>query len=237
MKRFSVHQLALIICLVFTLTASVAQAQTSCAVSGDVTSLGTPLAGNKGDINDQILLTHGAELSRQLGVYPAIFYLQEAGNPNAFATSNRYPNLLAAEGRPYYDGPDGTVLIGLQLLDTEWRATSGTGQSIAPIEAHEFTHIAQNKYGFPYQGKWRELHADYVAGWYTAHTCRAGNCNPYQAMANFFYKGGGDHGTREERATAFAEGFKLNRDRGIDSGMLAYQYGVQYISALVAYSR
>lgn len=232
MKKFSLHRLAFLICLVFTLTASAARAQTGCAVSGSLESIGTPLAGNRGDIIDQILLTHGAELSRQLGVYPAIFYMQESGRPNAFATADRFPSLLAAEGRSYYDGPDGTVLFGQQLIQSEWQATFGTGQSIAPIEAHEFTHIAQYKYGFPYGGKWRELHADYVAGWYTAHTCRAGSCNAEQARANFFYKGGGDHGTSSERAAAFTAGYYLNA-QGIDSGTLAYQYGVRYISARI----
>jgi hypothetical protein len=231
MKRFSLHRLALIVSLLFTLTASVTQAQTACAVDGDVTDIGTPMAGNLNNVIDQILLSHGAELSRQLSVDPAIFYVKESDGPNAFATKARFPFLLAAEGRPNYDGPDGTVLFGLQLIQRELRASFGTGQTIAPILSHEFAHIAQYKYGFPYEGKWRELHADYVAGWYTAHTCRAGSCNAEQARANFFYKGGGDHGTSQERAAAFTAGFNLNA-QGIDSGTVAYQYGVQYISSL-----
>lgn len=234
MKNFCVYRSLLILCLLFTLTAPAAQAQTNCAVTGGIP--GEPLAGNLNNAIDHVLLSHGAELSRQFGVYPAIFYLRESGNPNAFATKQRYPHLLAQEGRPAHDGPDGTVLMGLNLLQHELTASFGTGQTIAPIQAHEFAHIAQYKYRFPYSGKWMELHADYLAGWYTAHTCRAGSCNPDQARANFFYKGGGDHGTPQERAAAFTAGFYLNA-QGIGSGLVAYDYGVQYIRELMAANR
>ncbi len=231
MKRFSPHRVVITICLVFCLAASAAQAQTGCSLSGGGTLPGTPLAGNLNAPIDQAILETAAELSQLLGVDPAVFYLQESEGPNAFATPRRFPSLLAAEGRPY-DGPDGTVLIGLQLISSEWQATSGTGLSLPAIEAHEFAHIAQFKYGFPYQGKWRELHADFIAGWYTAHSCRSKVCNPYQAMANFFYKGGGDHGTSSERQAAFVAGFNLNVNGNIASGTLAYQYGIEYIKSL-----
>lgn len=232
MKRFSARRLAVTICLLFSLATSAAQAQTGCSVSGGGTLPGTPLAGNLNLPIDQALLETGEELSRLLGVYPAIFYLQESGDANAFATQHRFPQLLAAEGRPYTDGPDGTVLIGLKLIRSEWQATFGTGLSIPAIEAHEFAHIAQFKYGFPYQGKWRELHADFIAGWYTGHQCRIKICSPNQARANFFYKGGGDHGTSSERQAAFDAGYSLNVIGNVASGRLAYERGVQYIRSL-----
>jgi hypothetical protein len=224
----------------FTLTAYAAQAQTGCAVGGNGDLPGTPLAGNTGLPIDQGLLQEGAELSRLLGVNPAIFYMKESDGPNAAAVWQRFQDLLNTEGRPYCC-TDGTVLIGLELIQSEWRATNGSGLSIPAIEAHEYAHIAQYKYGFPYQGKWRELHADYIAGWYTGHRGRFTLFNsPAQAMTNFFNKGDyqfnstGHHGTPSERQAAFMAGFDLNVRGNVASGILAYQGGVQYISSLVA---
>lgn len=238
MKRFSLHRLALISCLVFSLAVNAAQAQTYCTVEGGGELPGTPLAGNLNEGIDNALLADGAELSRVFGVYPAIFYMQESGGPNAAAAWQRFPSLLRAEGRPYCCA-DGSVLVGLQLIRNERLATWGTGLSIPAILAHEFAHIAQYKYGFPYGGKWRELHADYLAGWYTAHRGRwTVNNSPQQAMANFFYKGDydfnspGHHGTPRERQAAFMAGFNLNVFDNVSSGLLAYQYGVQYIKSL-----
>jgi hypothetical protein len=222
--------------MVFVLSLSSVRAQTGCSLEGGNSVPGTPLAGNRGDHIDNALLTDGAELSRLLGVDPAIFYLRESRGPNAYATTSRFPSLLAAEQRPFCCS-DGTVLIGLELIDTEQKATGGTGDSIPAILAHEYAHIAQFKYGFPYGGKWRELHADYLAGWYIGHRLRHVRTNAYQAAANFFYKGDNEfnspdhHGTHQERWEAFWQGVSLNLRGNVASGGLAYQYGLAYIKA------
>jgi hypothetical protein len=236
MTRISLKHAALAICLVFSLFLSSARAQNGCMLKDDSSIPGEALAGNRGDNIDGALLTDGAELSRLFGVDPAIFYLRESGGPNAYATQSRFPSLLAAEQRPYCCS-DGTVLIGLNLIDSEEEATGGSGQSIPAILAHEYAHIAQYKYGFPYEGKWRELHADYMAGWYIGHRLRFVKTDVYQAAANFFYKGDTNfnspshHGTHQERWEAFWAGLNLNLRGNVASGGLAYQYGVAYIRA------
>lgn len=152
---------------------------------------GTPLAGNLGGGIDEAILGEGEELSRLLGVYPAVFYLREKGGPNARADVAIYNDLLRQEGRTSACCPDGTVLIGLALLRSEQWATRGTGLSMPAIIAHEYAHIAQFKYKFPWtEGKWPELHADFLAGWFIAHRGRFPVANnAYQAAYSLYYKG------------------------------------------------
>jgi hypothetical protein len=236
MTRFSLRHAALAVCIVFSLLLFSARAQTGCTLEGDSSIPGEPLAGNRGDNIDGALLTDGAELGRLFGVDPAIFYLRESRGPNAYATASRFPSLLAAEGRTYCCS-DGTVLLGLHLIDYEQKATGGTGQSIPAILAHEYAHIAQFKYGFPYTGKRRELHADYLAGWYIGHRLRFVQTNVYQAAANFFYKGDTNfnspshHGTHQERWVAFVAGLDLNLRGNVASGGIAYKAGLAYVRA------
>jgi hypothetical protein len=239
MRSISVHRL-LVICVTLSLIAFPVPAKgkrsvRGCSVIADDIG-GTPLAGNIGQPIDNALLMDGAELSRLLMVFPAIFYMREDDQPNASAYWMILPDLLRQEGRDSRCCPDGTVLIGLKLIEYERRATYGTGLSIPAIEAHEFDHIAQYKYKFPWEeGKWRELHADFFAGWYIAHRNRFLVTSPDQAMANFYYKGDYDfnnpdhHGTPEERVAAFRAGFEFNRRSNVPSGFLAYQAGIDYL--------
>jgi len=157
-----------------------------CFANAGGDELGTPIAGNLNNGIDEAILQDGDELSRLLRVYPAIFYLKENGRPNAFADTAIFNDLLRQEGRTSACCPDGTVFIGLALLSNEWRATYGTGLSIPAIIAHEYAHIAQFKYKFPWtEGKWPELHADFLAGWFIAHRGRFPlPSNAYQAAAS-----------------------------------------------------
>jgi hypothetical protein len=242
MTKASLRQLAAI-GLVFLLAVSQAQAtrkhgHPGCSVHVGDDLNGTPLAGNLGGGIDEAILTEGDELSKLLGVNPAIFYLQEKGGPDARADSTIYADLLQQEGRTSNCCPDGTVLIGLSLLKSEWYATGGTSLSMPAIIAHEYAHIAQFKYKFPWQeGKWPELHADFIAGWFIAHRGRfpVPN-NAYQAAASLYYKGDYDfnepdhHGTPTERLAAFRAGFEFNLRSNVPSGSLAYQAGIDYLN-------
>jgi hypothetical protein len=236
MLKTYLHKLA-VIGLVLLIVAS--QAQAMGAHGGDDLN-GTPLAGNLGGGIDEALLEDGDELSRLLKVYPAMFYLRERGGPNALADSTIYPDLFRQERRTSTCCPDGTVFIGLALLRNEWRATFGTSLSMPAIVAHEYAHIAQFKYKFPWtEGKWPELHADFLAGWFIAHRERFPLPNDaYQAAASLYYKGDYDfndrdhHGTPEERLKAFRAGYEFNLRSNVPSGALAYQAGINYIRSL-----
>ena len=249
MLKASLRKLAAV-GLVLLLAASQAQAgykgrRAGCSVRVGDDLDGTPLAGNLGGGVDEAILGEGDELSRLLGVYPAVFYLREKGGPNALADAAIYDDLLRQEGRTSACCPDGTVLIGLALLRSEWRATFGTSLSMPAIIAHEYAHIAQFKYKLPWtEGKWPELHADFLAGWFIAHRGRfpvATDAN--QAAASLYYKGDYDfnesdhHGTPAERLAAFQAGFEFNLRSNSPSGGLAYQAGVNYLKRRMASRR
>lgn len=242
MARLSFHRALLILSAITLFTTHAAQADRrpsfqGCCLSAAKDLPGTPLAGNLGHSIDQGLLEDAAELSQLLGVRPGLFYMQESGGPNACAMPVTLPNLHAQEGTDPRHYPDGTVLVGLQLIKSEWRATNGSGLSIPAILAHEYAHIAQFKYRCPARGKWRELHADYLAGWFTGHRGRFRVQSAVQAMKNFFHKGDydfnhqGHHGTPAEREAAFRAGFELNTLHDIASGPHAYKFGLDYIKS------
>lgn len=249
MLKTSLRKLAAI-GFVLLLIASQAQAgykngRAGCSVHVGDDLNGTPLAGNLGGGVDEAILQDGAELSRLLWVYPAVFYLRENGGPNALADAAIYEGLLRQERRTSVCCPDGTVLIGLALLRSEWQATYGTSLSLPAIIAHEYAHIAQFKYKFPWpEGKWPELHADFLAGWFIAHRGRFPLANnAYQAAASLYYKGDYDfnerdhHGTPAERLAAFSAGFNFNLRSNTPSGGLAYQAGIDYLKNYMASGR
>jgi hypothetical protein len=80
-------------------------------------------------------------------------------------------------------GPDGTVLIGINLMQDAQRVTDTNNYNIIRqagkafarfrdiavakiIMAHEFGHIVQYKHGMEPTGPWQmEPHADFLAGW------------------------------------------------------------------------
>ena len=90
---------------------------------------------------------------------PGFGFFNDGIEPNALAT----PRVLLP------DGPNGTVLLGLALLDHEIRAAGNRAMAIARIaviHAHEFGHILQYSTGMTTDGPWQmEPHADFIAGW------------------------------------------------------------------------
>jgi hypothetical protein len=84
------------------------------------------------------------------------------------------------------------------------------------------------------------LHADYLAGWFTAHRQRFLPQDANQALKSFFDKGDydffseGHHGTPQERAAAFYAGYMLNMGNNVGLGSLAYNSGINYVRALGA---
>ena len=95
----------------------------------------------------------------------------------------------------------------------------------------------QCKNSFPYDGVRRELHADFMAGWYTGFRGRSGlPVNMQQAWTGFENKGDYEHnidpdhhGKPEQRGEAFSEGYKLGNERKEASAWKAYQAGLQYV--------
>jgi len=167
------------------------------------------------------------ELRRVFGVNaPMMFMEEEDGSPNAVGT-----NLVIDDNRP-----DGTVFLGVKLLANEYRNENGQGWGIPSVLAHEFAHIMQYKYKFPDMNtKWQELHADYLAGWFTAHRSRFRASIPMASLTSIYNKGDyafndkGHHGMPTERSNAFQAGFNLNALGNVAYGAIAYANGLNYI--------
>jgi hypothetical protein len=159
----------------------------------------------------------------------------------AFFTPTRFPDLIREEGfDPDRVRVSGSVFISSGLFIKEFKETNGSLMSIPAILGHEFGHGMQHSNNFPYDGKWQELHADYLAGWFIGHRGRFRPQNAVQAILNFYNKGDyefndkGHHGTPQERASAFNAGYTLNVQGNVASGALAYSSGLQYVRNLGA---
>lgn len=184
---------------------------------------------------DNAMVEDITELDNAFGVSVPVYFLVNQSQ-NAFFTPTKFPDLIRADGA----NPDmivtGSVFFGAGLLISEFKATNGSLMSVPAIMAHEFAHAMQYKNSFPYAGKWRELHADYIAGWYIGHRGRYRPQNALQAFLNFYYKGDydffdkGHHGTPQERAAAFNAGFNLNVGRNEASAVNAYNAGLRYVT-------
>lgn len=159
---------------------------------------------------------------------------------NAFFAPVKVPELIRREGGDPNAPITGTVFFGMKLLRNEYQRSNGSGMSIPAIIAHEYAHAMQSQKGFPYNGKWRELHADFMAGWYTTHRARFRRQDIGQAAANFYQKGDygfydeGHHGTPMERKAAFDAGYRLNSQQNVSNGSVAFEYGRRYVEALGA---
>jgi|GEM_PF-1394473 len=151
---------------------------------------------------DRRVRTEAKRLIRFFGVRPNLYILDDRRTrPNAFASSRttRY-------------GTYGTIYLGFKLLTTELWNTKKGPLAVAGIMAHEFAHIYQYKNGLKRGGKYQELHADYLAGYYI---CRRKYMHPYQmnAFAYTLYQKGDynlwsrtHHGTPRERVRAMLAG-------------------------------
>lgn len=179
------------------------------------------------------------ELDSQFNVYvPVYFELSDA--KNAFFTTDKYPELIMADKGTYDQPYNGSVILGLGLWNDE--TVKNAGFALPAVIAHEFAHAMQHKNRFPQAGsKWAELHADYMAGWFTAHRGRFVFQNDALILKSFYDKGDfeffsdGHHGTPQERANAFYNGYLLNKQSGVAFGTHAYEYGLQYLKTCRQY--
>lgn len=150
-----------------------------------------------------------------MGSKPAVFFFDEGSdqNANAFAT----PDHLGGS-----NAPDGTVVFGLHLIAREQQRlgqlsfSSRWDHVCAAILAHEMGHITQFQRAnqtrmFP-RGKYMELHADFLAGWYMQRRASQTSVDLASPMKEFFsigdyhFNSPSHHGTPQERWNFLAAG-------------------------------
>jgi hypothetical protein len=178
---------------------------------------------------DQNLSNEYFKLVNCFGVMPMSYYIYEHGQPNAFAS----PNMSDARY------PDGTMVLGLKLIQEECSPSrSGTCVSVAVVMAHEFAHILDFKYKYVKRGgKIPELFADYMAGVYL-HTRELtfSYTDIAEAAQSIFGKGDYDfnnplhHGTPQERMNALLAGYNFSK-RMLETGQTSLSVKVAMQSA------
>ena len=150
-------------------------------------------------------------LTMHFGVNPSMFTFDDHGVPNAFATPQNDPFCMLCGG---------SIFLGQALLvDELWSMDKGP-LAVAGIMAHEYAHILQLKKGSNLQGKYRELHADFLAGHYMGSRTLFPSAVAVRAFANSLYQKGdfafwdpSHHGTPEERVRAMVNGYNVAQDR------------------------
>jgi hypothetical protein len=185
---------------------------------------------------DAAMLEDITALNRVYGVNVPLYFLND-GSKNAFFVALKFPSLMQADGVSPNTPVTGSVFFSAALLKDEFQEGKGSGMSIPAILGHEYAHAVQKANNFPYEGKWPELHADYLAGWFIALRGVFRLQDPNRAWVsisekgdyNFFDKG--HHGSPQERAEAFAAGYMLLAQGRQTSGISAYNFGLQFVKA------
>lgn len=183
---------------------------------------------------DNIMAPEVDRLMRYFGAVVGVF-----SNPdnNAFATPQRLQNSVR---------PDGTVVMGRQLIAEVTakfsRQPSMGTHAIVGIFAHEFGHIAYYKSGLNMpRGKFPELHADFMSGWYTGirSSEEPGNVNVNEIKQEMFdigdtnYQSPMHHGTPDERQNSFLAGVSLASRMGTKASLaVAFNQGLQYLQSV-----
>jgi len=160
----------------------------------------------------------GQEVNRSLkpifGLNPDFCYFDDSTGGNAFAT----PERLIGNGQ-------GTVALGMRLFNELIGKFLGSSSisigdhAAVAVLAHEFGHVAQFNIGLPeLPVQPRELHADYLSGWYMATRARQlmgfQQVNVMEAAQEMFDIGSFDftnpswHGTPQQRLVCFLSGVR-----------------------------
>lgn len=191
---------------------------------------------------DDTIMEDLTALDTSFGVTVPVYFLKNQV-ANAFFTPAKFPELIQADGRDPAMQVTGSVFLSMALLDKEFRETNGSLMSIPAILGHEFAHAMQHSRQNPLQGKWRELHADMMAGWFIGLRGQFRPQNVQQAGLSLYRKGdynffdAGHHGTPEERAEAFAVGYWLHVNQGVTDASIAYTRGVEALQWQAAQAR
>jgi hypothetical protein len=174
-------------------------------------TLGSPFPGSTYPITrhpnlESLISNEYNHLAIVFTVNPAILIIDDRPCPNAFA----YWGVTVP-------GCYGTIYLGIRLLRDELYSMDKGNLAVVGIMAHEFAHILQWKYQSQLIGKLRELHADFLAGYYIG----VKKYIPYRDLCAFarslFTKGDYNfwnpdhHGMPQERVAAMNMGYSLGK--------------------------
>jgi hypothetical protein len=182
---------------------------------------------------DQAIISEVRNIGRVIPTNPTFKFYDDYQSPNAMAYSPA--GQLPIQTLP---GTWGLVIIGLTLLRAELAPDMG-GIALAGIIAHECGHIWQ--FQFPAldrdlkgeTARNKELHADYMAGFYFGRDGRR-NVDDIEVFSrslfnkgSYNYNNSDFHGTPETRVTAMKIGYR-QAQTGRDVGDVSYD-GIQIV--------
>ncbi len=165
-------------------------------------SIGKPLNTTSVTKLDNFLITESVKLKEIFKIEVILYAYEDMDKPNAYAS-------------PICEGLncDGSVQIGKTLLLKEIVNSNGY-ISVTGIMAHEYAHIVQFQQKSLLEGKFSELQADYLAGWYLGKAKNIDDKDLQTFAKSLYEKGDFDfysiqhHGTPKERAEAMISGFQ-----------------------------
>lgn len=141
-------------------------------------------------------------------------------------------NAMFAQGCGYQNC-EGEIWLGLNLMSSLFQKTHGL-ERLKAVFAHEYAHALQNKWGFAGYGKYPELHADFLAGYYTGVKGTVSSellesfVKEFYSMGDFNFFSASHHGTGTERGCAFVEGYKIATVNHYNTYQ-AYLAGIDYV--------
>lgn len=190
--------------------------EAQCSMQGAVNS-GVRLSTTGSTKLDEILIRESVQMQNSFNVKVDLYAYEDGSSPNALAYAS-----------------ESVIQMGKTLMLDEF-VNNGNENSIIAIMAHEFGHIIQVKYNLNASGTWigkyPELHADFMAGWYMGTKQYITKEELHKMAYSFWDKGDGDyfspshHGTNEERTSAFMMGYWNANLALVD----AYNKGIEYV--------
>jgi hypothetical protein len=130
-----------------------------------------------------------------------------------------------------------TIVLGTNLLINNFLSSHNQGlEMIKAVLAHEFGHVVQNEIRWDEEGKRRELHSDFLAGYYLGKNYNHSNEQINILIAEFFKLGDNNfwspnhHGTSGERQCSFLEGYSFAKESNTTI-QSANNYAYKYVAA------
>jgi hypothetical protein len=153
------------------------------------------------------------ELQSVFGVYPSFAFYQEDEGSNALSVGTS------------------KVLFGMNMI----AMYSENKAALLGIMAHEYAHTLQNTKYCSLEGKYRELHADLLAGYFLAAKGYVlgedevdNFINVFHTMGDYNFNDSDHHGTPKERTKAVRRGYY---HFGLDDDLnKVYRESVAYIN-------
>jgi hypothetical protein len=169
-------------------------------------------------------------MARTFGERPGFGYYDDGRDLNAFATS-----------ATAVDGTGGTIAFGRNLLSAQLKIDK-KGISVAAICAHEFAHVLQFRTALNlrlterYPVYCRELHADYLAGFYLywfqeeRGSDLQGVGRAWEDMGPSRFTEDATHGTAAMRLDCIQQGYRDAYDFGSEGISDAAEEGFRYVA-------